>query len=109
MKAQTSNAEIDIQGKPTSFALNQNYPNPFNPSTTISYQIPEDGQQVKIDIYNLTGQLVRALVDAPQRAGEFKTVWDGRNNYGQQVSAGMYFFRMISQNFVSVKKMLMVK
>jgi hypothetical protein len=109
MKAQTSDAEINIKGKPTSFGLNQNYPNPFNPSTTISYQVPEDGLNVKIEIYNIVGQLVRTLVDAPQRAGEYKVIWDGRNNQAQHVSSGIYLFRMASKNFVSVKKMLFVK
>jgi flagellar hook assembly protein FlgD len=109
MKAQTSDAEISIKGKPTSFGLNQNYPNPFNPSTTISYQVPEDGLNVKIEIYNIVGQLVRTLVDAPQRAGEYKVVWDGRNNQAQHVSSGIYLFRMASKDFVSVKKMLFVK
>ena len=109
MKAQTSSGVINITGKPTSFGLDQNYPNPFNPSTTISYQVPEDGQQVKIVVYNMTGQLVRTLVDANQRAGEYKVLWDGKNDYGQQVSTGLYFFRMRASNFVSVKKMLLVK
>jgi hypothetical protein len=109
MKSQTLNGEINITGKPTSFGLDQNYPNPFNPSTTISYQVPDDGLQVKIVVYNMTGQLVRTLVDANQRAGEYKVVWDGRSDNGQQVSTGLYFFRMRANNFVSVKKMLLVK
>jgi hypothetical protein len=109
MRAQTSNGDINIKGKPVSFGLDQNYPNPFNPSTTISYQVPDDGQHVKIDIYNMAGQLVRTLVDGNQAAGEYKAVWDGRNAYGQQVSTGTYFFRMMANNFVSVKKMLLVK
>jgi parallel beta-helix repeat protein len=109
MKSQTADGVVNIKGKPTSFGLDQNYPNPFNPSTTISYQVPDDGQHVNIAIYNITGQLIRTLVDANQQAGEYKAVWDGRNNYGQQVSTGLYFFRMRANNFVSVKKMLFVK
>ena len=109
MKSQTSEGVVTIKGKPVSFGLNQNYPNPFNPSTTISYQVPDDGQHVKIVVFSLTGQLVRTLVNADQRAGEYNVLWDGRNDYGQQVSTGVYFFRMMANNFVSVKKMLLVK
>ena len=109
MKSLTSDGVINIKGKPTSYGLNQNYPNPFNPSTTISYQVPDDGQHVKISVYSITGQLVRTLVDNDQRAGEYSIVWDGRSDNGQQVSTGMYFFRMMANKFVSVKKMLLVK
>jgi parallel beta-helix repeat protein len=109
MKSLTSDGILKIKGKPTTFGLSQNYPNPFNPSTTVSYQVPDDGQHVKIAVYSLTGQLVRTLVDADQRAGEYNVVWNGRNDFGQQVSTGIYFFRMMANNFVSVKKMLLVK
>lgn len=109
MKSATTNGVVNIKGKPTSYALNQNYPNPFNPSTTISYQVPDDGQQVSIVIYNVTGQLVRTLVNSNQMAGEYSVQWDGMDENGRRVSSGLYFFRMRSNNFVSVKKMLMVK
>ncbi|HAP34746.1 MAG TPA: hypothetical protein DCQ28_01945 [Bacteroidetes bacterium] len=109
MKSAASNGVVNIKGKPTSYALNQNYPNPFNPSTTISYQVPDDGQLVNIVIYNVTGQYVRTLVNSNHMAGEYKIQWDGMDESGKRVSSGLYFFRMMSNNFVSVKKMLMVK
>ncbi len=109
MKAMTTETAIEVIGRPSNFTLNQNYPNPFNPSTTISYQVPEDGQNVRIDIYNIAGQLVRTLVDAPHNAGEYKVVWNGTNGLGQQVSSGVYLFRMASGNFVNVRKMSLVK
>ena len=109
MKSQTTDGNVAISGLPSAFGLNQNYPNPFNPSTTISYQVPDDGKNVKIDIYNITGQLVRTLVDGTHSAGEFKVVWDGTNGQGQQVSSGVYFFRMSSVGFVNTKKMLLMK
>ncbi|MDP1677551.1 MAG: right-handed parallel beta-helix repeat-containing protein [Bacteroidota bacterium] len=109
MKAAASNGVVNIKGKPTSYALNQNYPNPFNPTTTISYQVPEDGQHVNIVIYNITGQIVRTLVNGNYMAGEYSVQWDGVDENGYRVSSGLYFFRMVSNNFVSVKKMLMVK
>ncbi len=109
MKSAATNGTITIKGKPTSFALNQNYPNPFNPSTTISYQVPEDGQMVNIVIYNVMGQIVRTLVNGSHYAGEYAVQWDGLDGNGQRVSSGLYFSRMVSKSFVSVKKMLMVK
>jgi parallel beta-helix repeat protein len=109
MRTATTDGVVNIKGKPTAYGLNQNYPNPFNPSTTISYQVPNDGQHVKIVIYSITGQVVRTLVDGDQRAGEYSIVWDGRSENGQPVSTGMYLFRMMANNFVSVKKMLLVK
>jgi hypothetical protein len=105
----TATGVTPSSGIVVSYRLGQNYPNPFNPSTTISYQVPEDGLNVKIEIYNIMGQLVHTLVDAPHRAGEYKVVWDGRNDYAQYVSSGIYLFRMASSNFVSVRKMLYVK
>ncbi|MBI5464171.1 MAG: T9SS type A sorting domain-containing protein, partial [Ignavibacteriales bacterium] len=109
MKSATSGGMIEVTGKPTSFGLDQNYPNPFNPSTTISYQVPDDGLKVRIDIYSLTGQLVKTLFDGVQQAGEHRITWDGRNSSGQQVSSGVYLFRMTGNNFVNVRKMLMLK
>lgn len=109
MRSQTSSAFVEVKGMPLSFALNQNYPNPFNPSTTISYQVPNNGQNVRIDVYNVVGQLVRTLVDATQNAGEYKVVWDGTSGQGQQVNTGVYLFRMTSGSFVNVKKMVFMK
>jgi hypothetical protein len=109
MESHASNGAIGIKGGPSTFSLNQNYPNPFNPSTTISYQVPDDGSTVKIDIYNLAGQLVRKLVDGTHSAGVFQVVWDGRNDFGQQASSGVYLFRMSSTGFVNTKKMLFLK
>ncbi len=100
---------ITIKGKPSKFTLDQNYPNPFNPSTTISYQVPENGQRVKIEIYDITGQKVRELINTAQDAGEYRVTWDGLNDNGVRTSTGVYIYRMTSGSFTSVKKMLMLK
>jgi Cohesin domain/FlgD Ig-like domain/Dockerin type I domain len=105
----TSSGEIEIIGKPTSYQLDQNYPNPFNPSTTISYQIPDDNTQVRLVIYNITGQMIKTLVDGNQNAGVFKVVWDGTNNSGAKVSSGVYFYRIAAGKFAQVKKLLLLK
>lgn len=109
MKSFATDGSVAMKNMPTSFALDQNYPNPFNPSTNINYQVPENGRNVRIDIFNITGQLVRTLVNKTHNAGEYNVVWDGTNDVGQQVSSGVYFFRMASTGFVNTKKMVLMK
>ena len=104
-----ASSDIQIIGKPTTYQLDHNYPNPFNPSTTIGYQLPDDNTHVRLLIYNITGQLVKTLVDANQNAGEYKVVWDGTNNSGVQVSSGVYLFRIAAGKFAQVKKLLLLK
>jgi hypothetical protein len=89
--------------------LDQNYPNPFNPSTTIKYALPERSN-VKIDVFNIIGQMVAQLVNSEQEAGYRFVVWNAT------VSTGIYFYRIeaVSTNhpdkkFKDVKKMLMMK
>ena len=106
---QSVQATVAIEGKPLSFGLDQNYPNPFNPSTTISYRVPDDGLMVKVDIFNLTGQHVKTLVDGLHRAGEYHVVWDATTDSGEKAGSGLYFYRIIGDKFTSVKKMLLVK
>ncbi|MFQ5706511.1 MAG: FlgD immunoglobulin-like domain containing protein [bacterium] len=93
---------------PQSFALLQNYPNPFNPDTRIRYQVARTSA-VKIQIYNLMGQLVKTLVDEKQSAGSFAVVWHGDNDQGQQVSSGVYFLKMKAGDFNGVRKMALVR
>jgi hypothetical protein len=109
VESQASESFITITGKPAKFALEQNYPNPFNPTTTILYQVPENGQHVRINIYNLVGQQVRELINTTQDAGDYRVTWDGADDSGAKVASGVYIYRMSSGSFNSVKKMLMVK
>lgn len=101
-------------GIPTSFALDQNYPNPFNPSTTIKFALPQDAA-VTLKIYNLLGQEVSNLVDETRSAGYHQILWNGRNQSGNQVATGVYFYRIEAkpsdggQPFSSLKKMLLLK
>lgn len=90
------------------FILHQSYPNPFNPTTTIAYQVPRQSE-VRIEIYNSLGQKVRTLLNARKESGEYKTVWDGRNDSGVQVGSGVYLYRMIAGDFVQVRKMILMK
>lgn len=98
-----------IVGKPTTYSLEQNYPNPFNPSTVIEYQVPDDGDMVTLQIFDLAGRHIRTLVNEPKDAGTYKVFWDGSDAVGRRVASGMYVYRMKSGSFVSVKKMIMIK
>jgi len=85
-----------------------NYPNPFNPSTTISYSLPENSS-VRVDIYNIKGQLVKTLVNQTMLAGTHSVVWDGKDDNGSVVSSGVYFTRIFSNGKSHTSKMLMMK
>jgi hypothetical protein len=93
---------------PSTFKLDQNYPNPFNPSTIIRYELPKMSN-VSIKIYDALGKEVRSLIDEAQNAGTHNLLWDAVNNYGQRVSSGVYFYRIVAGDFVQTKKMLMIK
>ncbi len=76
---------------PQRFALSPNYPNPFNSTTAISYQLSAiRPHRTTLKIYNILGQVVRTLVDEYQRAGHYKVCWDGKDNFGKEVSSGVY-------------------
>ena len=93
---------------PQSYTLDQNYPNPFNPTTTIKYTIPKAGN-VRIEVYDITGRLVTTLVNTNQATGTYSVTWNGRNSSGQSVGSGIYLYRLQAKDFVSVKKMVMLK
>jgi len=101
-------AKVSVPAIPTVYSLNQNFPNPFNPTTTIEYSIPEAGN-VNLVIYNLAGQKVRTLINENQPASFKKIVWDGRNDMGESVGAGIYFYKLVSGNFSKIQKMTLIK
>lgn len=94
--------EIDISA-PNTYELSQNYPNPFNPTTKIKYSVPTEGL-VNIAVYNVLGEKVVDLVNNVQKAGNYELTFDARN-----FASGMYIYRMESGNFVSIKKMMILK
>ena len=93
---------------PSTFKVFQNYPNPFNPTTSISYSIPHS-TNVKVEIYNILGKKIRTLINAPENAGVHNIVWNGRNDYGSEVSSGTYLYKVTAGNNVQVKKMVLLK
>jgi len=93
---------------PLATTLIGNHPNPFNPDTNISYAIKEAGK-VKIEVYNIKGQLVKTLVNVIKEAGNSMVTWSGKDNNNKPVSSGMYFYKMRSGNYTSSKKMIILK
>ncbi len=93
---------------PNQFALNQNYPNPFNPSTTITFALPKN-EQVKLEVYDILGNLVKTVVNQQMAPGNYNVVWNGVDQNGARVSSGVYLYRLQAGSFSTVKKMLMVK
>ncbi len=93
---------------PHVYQLEQNYPNPFNPKTTIKYSLPE-ASHVEIYVLNVIGQRVRTLVDANIKAGFHKTYWDSKDDFGQDVTSGVYFVSMKSGDVVKFRKIMLLK
>jgi len=100
---------ISQQALPIANSLRQNYPNPFNPETTISYDL--NGESIVIlTIYDLSGQIIRTLVnDQAMSAGQYKSVWDGRDESGAKVASGVYFYQLRAGEFIANKKMTLLQ
>ena len=94
--------------QPEGCILYQNYPNPFNPATTITYQLPESGK-VRLDVYNLKGQMVKTLIDSTQVSGMHSIEWNGTDTENRSVASGVYLYRLSSLNNVQTKRMLLMK
>ena len=88
--------------------LKGNYPNPFNPETTINFALSNPGH-VRIDIFNIRGSFVKTLVNADMLQGEHTVVWNGLDNSGHQVSSGVYFYQMKTNDYSSIKRMVLMK
>ncbi len=93
---------------PLTYDLFPNYPNPFNPTTMIHYQLPKESKVV-IKIYNTLGQEVKTLINATQSAGKRSVQWDGTNDRGEQVSSGIYMYRLTTESFTKTLKLMLLK
>ena len=93
---------------PKTFKLLQNYPNPFNPETSISYQIPNT-EKVEIKIFNAIGLEIKSLVYEKQTAGYYSVRWNGSDEIGNKVVSGIYLYQIKAGDFVSTKKMVLMK
>jgi hypothetical protein len=100
---------------PSHFELSQNYPNPFNPATTIPFQVGGSRFMVHspihttLKIYDILGQLVRTLVDEEKTTGNYKVIWDGKDDSGKEVSSGIYFYQLKTPNYAATKKMVLLR
>ncbi|MEJ2721968.1 MAG: T9SS type A sorting domain-containing protein [bacterium] len=102
--SQTANVETPA----AKTALYQNYPNPFNPRTTISFYLAKR-EIVSLTIYDARGKQVRRLLAEERGFGSHEIVWDGRNDRGEEVGSGVYFYRLIAGKSVQTKKLTFLK
>ena len=105
----TTNGGVTFIGKennitnPNEFILSQNYPNPFNPNTTINYSLPKQSN-VTIKVYNILGKEVLTLVNENKPRGNYSVEVNANN-----LSSGVYFYRLSTGQFAQVKKMILIK
>jgi hypothetical protein len=102
-----------IEREPTlpiskSINLYQNYPNPFNPETTIQFELPF-AEDIQISVYNNLGQIVRNLLNTKLTPGEYKIQWDGKNNFGQACSSGIYYLQLNGSESILTRKMVLLR
>jgi hypothetical protein len=98
----------DVVVLPTEYSLSQNYPNPFNPTTIITYSLPKNSF-VTLKVYDMLGREVKTLINNEMAAGTHTLQWNGVDNFGTKVASGSYIYRITSGDFVSVKKMVLIK
>ena len=110
MWVNTADAEIDSDESliPKEFALYENYPNPFNPTTQIAVDLPE-AATTELTVWNIMGQKVATLYSGDLNAGHHILNFDGRDKNGNQLSSGMYFYRVTAGKYNATKKMTLMK
>jgi hypothetical protein len=93
---------------PIAYALGRGYPNPSSGRTTISYQLPQ-AAQVTLRVYNISGQLVRTLDQGNRNAGYYAVTWDGRNDGGARVTAGVYLYKLDAGGTTRTNKVIVIR
>lgn len=93
---------------PQEFRLEQNYPNPFNPSTQIPFSLAQAGLTT-LTVYNVIGQKIRSLVSDNLKPGRYEFRWDGMDDYGQPVSAGVYVYQLVSGDYKATRQLTLVR
>jgi hypothetical protein len=93
---------------PIYWRLEQNYPNPFNPTTKISYNLAKDAD-VHLDLYDITGKQVATLVDEYQTRGSHVLTWNGKDRLGNNVPSGVYFYKIVTVDFIESMKMILIR
>jgi hypothetical protein len=95
--------EVEVGYTPVEFSLNQNYPNPFNPSTKITFSVPSAGK-VSIKVFNTIGEEVASILEEAMEAGIHSIDFNASN-----LTSGIYLYQMVTENFVSTRKMVVIK
>ena len=90
-------------------SLGQNFPNPFNPTTTLAFTVPADAGRVTLTVHNVSGQVVRTLVDGELAAGPHSLPWDGTDGSGHALASGVYFARLSAGGQARTAKMALLK
>jgi hypothetical protein len=103
-------SQVDRSAEPTVFRneLAQNYPNPLNPSTTIAFSIAKESD-VELVIYDVAGARVKTMVRDHRVANNYRLTWDGKNESGDAVASGVYFYRLTAGSFTTTKKMVLLR
>ena len=100
--------EIDKSFSPEKFILRNNFPNPFNPVTIIKYELLFD-TYMELTIYDAQGRTVKNLINEKRYSGKSSIQWNAKDNYGQTVPSGIYFFVMKAGDFQKTNKMMLIK
>jgi len=101
--------EVATEQYPVRYDLSSGYPNPFNPAVRLKFQVPRPGGMIRIVIYDVGGRLVKTVSEGHRAPGEYRVLWDGKDNKGQQVASGVYFVRMRAGSFEKTRKLVMIK
>ena len=104
----TTSTENEIGDIPSTFSLSQNYPNPFNPTTTITYQIPQT-EFVSLKVYDILGREVATLVNEEKPAGIYEFQFSSHSGEGRNLTSGIYFYQLKTDNYVETKKMILLR
>ncbi len=108
VKEENANTNSTVNQLPTEYALIGNFPNPFNPTTTIKYTLPTDGR-VTIKVYDMLGREIKTLVNDYKATGNYSTIWDSKDSFGNDVSSGIYFYNIKFMDNSITKKMVLVR
>ena len=96
------------QNTPSSFSVSMNYPNPLNPSTSLRYDLPRQSN-VRIEVFNMIGEVVSVILDSRVSAGSYTVRWDGMTSSGIPASSGMYIVRFSMDNSIETRKILLIR
>jgi hypothetical protein len=95
---------------PQAYKLHANYPNPFNPETTIEFDVPAGTyNDTSLRIYDVSGKLIKMLINGTMDPGYHSVVWDGKDNNGTSVSSGVYYCKMVTKNYSKVMQLVLLK